>query len=251
MKRAKGTRLVVNRDMKPIYRGLAEKHPEGFPEIVLVQDLPGNSKIMYRSLPEDRVIYFVKNDTDENIIAVVDEEMKNHKCLHRSLPMMFHILSDKEVSQRLLCACHIADILDIDLKQIFFSFDEDESSATTDGFIVIASELDKIEAIRNIAHELRHEWQRIHQPELLENDIHPEQNLTECFFQSAEIDAEAFAIKVVRLITGNNELGSTEALELELLYRLSIIERMNDMDVILPEKKIKRIQDLLKFDSAV
>ena len=242
-------RFVICRDMKGIYRGLYSRFPEGFPEVFVVDKLPNNRKIMKSTLQRGTVAIFVKDDEDEVLLSLLVDEIESPKCEEIPFPMATgHILSNKEVSRGLMFACYMADILEIDLPQIMFTYKEEFCGYHPFFLTFIDSDLCVIEQIISIAHELRHAWQNEHHPDWFDNYIKSDKDLESYRNQIAEIDAEAFALKVESIITGVDFMNSYAGLEMDPTNRELIIDRMQEIDVKMSPQTIVEIRKLIELD---
>ena len=238
----------LTHNMIPIYTALYKKYPEGYPEILVFKDIPGKD-IIHRKFPEGRCVYFVKEDTDDNILKTIYNEIENPKSEEdNSIPITYHTLSDKDVAKWCLYACYISDILKIDLKQLCFAHNEDTSGFSSEFITFIQDDVNDVEMLMVIAHELRHAWQHLHHPEWFNEYIHPEEDEEAYYMQKSEIDAEAFGIKVESIITGVEFINSNAGLDMEPEYRTQIMNRMDEIDVILSNKKINKIRKLIDLD---
>ncbi|WP_029324747.1 hypothetical protein [Butyrivibrio sp. AE3004] len=161
--------FALDKDMKSIYRGMYQRFPEGFPEILVFKELPNNKKLLRRCSSDSRTTYFVKDDADEVILELLYNELQNPKCdLDDSIPLCYHTLSDKEISIWSVYACFIADSLNIPLKQLVFFHEEEsiEAGGYNEAFVTFISDTEsELEMLITIAHELRHAWQNKHHPE--------------------------------------------------------------------------------------
>ena len=244
-------KFVLQKDMKPLYRGVYERFPEGFPEFFVVDELPDDIKICKRTFPDGRYALFVCDSDDNTLISNLISEIENPKCSEVQIPMTYCSLSNKEVSQWLIYACYIADVLNIPLKQIMFAHKEESSGYSEEFITFISDDVSLPEMLMTIAHELRHAWQHVHHPEWFDDYVHPEDDEEAYLSQISEIDAEAFGMKVESMITGVNFVDSYAGLEMEPSYRSSIINQMNKIDVVLSKKKINEIRKLIEIDEVI
>ncbi len=240
--------FAIQKDMRPIYRGLYKKFPNGFPEIFVVNEFPDDTTICKRSFPDGRYALFVRDDDDDTLISRLVNEIEEDTCSEISIPMTYTVLSNEEVAQWLVYACYIDDILSVPLKQIMFAHGEDGAGYSDEFLTFINDDVSVPEMLMVIAHELRHAWQHIHHPDWLDEYIHPENDEYAYKNQYAEIDAEAFGIKIESMITGIEFVNSYAGMELDPKYRSQIINRMNEIDIVLSKKNIKKIRNLIKLE---
>ena len=241
--------FAIQRDMRAIYKEMYKRFPGGFPEILVFKDLPDDQSILYRPLPDGRVIYFVKDGTDEEIVNRISEEMLNPECdKDASIPLCYHALEDAEVATWCMYACYITDMLGVSLKQIVFCHDEDAAGYSEKFVTFINDDVSVVEMLMVIAHEERHAWQHRNHPEWFENYIHPEESEEEYYNQISEIDAEAFGIKVESIVTGVDFLESAAAYEMPPQYRDKLKKRVQEIDVILSKKTVNHIRKMIDLD---
>lgn len=240
--------FALDYNMIPIYTSLYNRYPDGFPEILVFKTLPNESLILRCRFPDDRSVYFVKEDTNDKVLNLLFNEIDNPSCdTDTTIPITYHSLSDNAVSKWLMYACYISDCLKIDLRQICFTHKEGKAGYSSEFITFIDDDANDIEMLISIAHELRHAWQHIHYPEWFDEYVHPEENEQAYHMQVSEIDAEAFAIKVESIITGVEFINSYAGLDMDPMLRNAIILRMQEIDVVLSRKKIKSIQQLINL----
>lgn len=246
--------LISDKDMRPIYRRLFKEFPDGFPEILIAEELENGEDIIRFTFRDGRNVYYVKNDTDEKILDLLINEIKNPSCLQSpTFPTFYHTHNDKNVAKLCIYACYIADILDIPLKQIIF-MDSDEMSVQFEGFpYVFGDKLEDITVV--IPHEMRHTWQRINRPEWFENYINIDtiadgdnEKWFEYHNQPAEIDAQAFGIKMESMIFGSDCTDKKLYETMYPEYRDKIIKRVQEIDIILSKKKLNEIRKILNVN---
>ncbi len=226
------------------------QHPKSFPEFLVFDKLEKNKSIMVKIMDDGRKIYLVKNDSDEVLLSLLSDEYEHPTCEDISqLPIEGHSLSNKDVAKWLTYSCYIAEALKIPLQQIMFVHSGEESGYSGRFITYFQDDMSVIEMLINIAHELRHAWQHIHHPEWNDNYIHPEDGDIEAYqMQISEVDAEAYGIKVESMITNINLLNTVAGRELDSSYRAALQKRMNEIDVVLSNKKINKIRKLIELD---
>ncbi|MCC8080946.1 MAG: hypothetical protein LIO80_02855 [Lachnospiraceae bacterium] len=100
-----------------------------------------------------------------------------------------------------------------------------------------------MEWVRRIAHELRHLWQYKYHPEYNENYIHGDTDKDGYLNQISELDAEAFAEKLVYLITGEDFIDSYT--DCDESVKEKVKERMNAIEI--NHENIRNLKGLLGF----
>lgn len=245
------SQVVIEKDMKPLYCRLYERFPEGFPEFFVFDELPGGIKIGKSTLSGGRYVLFVCDSDDDTLISSLISEIENPKCSEVQIPIFEHPLTNKGVSMWIIYACYIADALNVPLKPIMFIRGELDSGYSEESITLIDVDLSHEELILTIAHEIRHAWQQIHHPEWFDEYIHPGDNVEAYLNQISEIDAEAFGLKVISMILGDEYVDSYAEFVKDPSYIERIIDQMNKIDVVLSKKKIKEIRKLIEIDEVI
>ncbi len=246
------SRLTSGRDMKVIYRGLYSMFPNGFPEILIFDKLENDVPLMVQPLPNGNRIYYLKNDTDEAILQILSKELRNPTCdVNPKFPYVHHNMSEYRIAEWVVSACYIADTLNIPMNQIVFSSEALFSSCTPNKCILISDRLDSENMLATIAHELRHVWQETHNSEWLKNYKCLESGIDAYVSQMAEVDAEAFCLKLFCMVSGIDYIKIFRHIrynvDLGEEYQNSILNRMKEIDIILSAKKINILRKYLEY----
>ena len=244
-------KFTIEKDMKPIYMGLHKRFPDGFPEVLVVEELENGENIVRIKFNDGRSVYYVKNDTDEAILERLIREIENPVCDNEpAFPTFYHTLNNRNVAKMCVFACYIADMLNIPLKQIIF-IESTENTLEYENFPYIIG--DNLENFRVVfPHEIRHSWQRKNRPDMFENYISVtdvDENNEEAWIkynnQPAEIDAQAFALKLESMLFGTDYRDINAYNTRHPEYRDKLISRANEIDIILSKKKLNELRKLL------
>ena len=238
----------MDHDMRKLYSTLYKKYKDGYPEVLIFNQLEDDQTIADKKLSDGRRILYLKDADDEQLLETIYQELENPQCGPSNIPCTWHELSNKDVAKWCMYACYIADSLNIKLEQIVFYHTGEPSGYSGVFPTFIADDMSVPEMLICIAHELRHAWQHVYQPAWFESYIHAEDDEEAYYAQIAEIDAEAFGIKVEGMVTGINLLDSAAGFKFDPDYREALRKRMNEIDVVLSQKKIKEIRKMIELD---
>ena len=248
---SKTHKYSMNHDMRSLYVRLYEKYDDGYPEFVLLDELENNQDISHVCMGNGNRIICLKDNNDDVLYELLCNEIDKPSCGSSSLSLPFHELSNKEISKWCRYACYIADCLDIELKQMLFVHGFEISGYAGVLPTLIVDDMCMPEMLVNIAHELRHAWQHVNHPDWFDSYIRPEDDEKAYEAQIAEVDAEAFGIKVESLIMGVDFMESSIASEWEPEYYYAIKDQMDKIDVVISNKKIKEIRRLIDLEGVL
>lgn len=236
-------------DMSDIYSHIISDIAE-FPEIIVFDELEDESNIVRYRIDEDCVedVFYVKKCN--NIYENVCEEIVNPKAkVIKAEDFLYHQLDSEMMKTWYSVTLRISEILNINCPQVTFHAcfrDGDAGNFGGQGWTVLPDMFSSqfITMVTIIAHELRHEWQHIHHPEWFEHYITGENNnIKEYCLQPAEIDAEAFARKLIGIVWGV-DLFNHKELEVKSALR----KRRDEIDIIISRKKINILRVLFEED---
>ncbi|MCD7921861.1 MAG: hypothetical protein LUG27_05400 [Clostridiales bacterium] len=196
-------------DMNGIYRQLIAECRDGFPEVLLFSetDFPGN--IARYRFKDGRSVIHLRHGRDD-ARRLIDEILSPQAPAYPAEEWMYHSLSDEEFPRLACAAVLVSEILGIECPQVGLCSGRDTPAVSitelnlvvldTDGF----SWEDEPEWVHRIAHEARHLWQYKHHPEYSESYICEDAGQDAYLNQPSELDAEAFAGKLLYLVSGLN-----------------------------------------------
>ena len=240
-------KFAIQHDMRPIYRELYKRYKGAFPEILVFDEFEDDHKILSFLLDrkDRRRILCVKDGEDEEIVKTICEEIDHPSCPPAYFPLLGHNCSDEFIGRWTICACCVADALDIPLKQMMFMYTDEMSGFSEILPTVINETQASIALFVSIAHEQRHGWQHVHHPEWIDEYIHPDDDVNGYFMQKAEIDAEAFGRRLASMVLGVHPSKLVCFTDEDLEYNRNLYRYMENLDLSYAYKKAKEIRKIV------
>ena len=251
--------FVVGRDMRNVYRRLFHKYPKGFPEIVVVNDIssdivghdiPDGIQIVRRKFPDGGSALIVSDCTDDEMVSRICDELDNPHCqaINNDKLIPFHKLTDEQIALRLICACYIADSLEIILEPIFFGGDGkdfvDELVCSTP----FSDTIDMQKSIEEIASELRFNWQIKTFSQMYEELISTDDETAYICHPLSILDRKAFVKKLMYSINFNGYRASrVYPSRFDSLIDYDIDKKASDIDLHITDEQLKQLKILYKI----
>lgn len=247
---------VVSRDMRKIYQEIYQKHPEGFPEIIVVDEeaLPTRDIILryHPRYPVNALI--VSNDADDDeIIACVCDELDNPSCREaiecRFIP--FYDLTEKQVALRLIFASYIADLLDIPLDPVYFSNTVD-NQAPYEHYRNVSPYSDTIvmrNSIIEMSYALRINWQAMNFNYFLDKPRYLEDESSYLSETLSIIDKKAFAYKLMSVLDPDNIILPQKhyTWKTPSLYEYELAICIEDIKLDIPKERLEKMLEIYKI----
>jgi len=233
-------------DMREIYSQVIASKLE-FPEFIVVEEVETGADIIRcridydETYPED--VIYIKNG--DNIFGRLAEEILQREAEVIEAPYFLeHCLDSEQMKIWYEVVLIMSDILNIRCPQVSFHSDlNGDGEIFDDNSLVMLPDLlacSFISMVTLIAHELRHAWQHINKPEWNKNYLSGDENNTESYLlQPAEIDAEAFARKLMEVVWGIDLFRHPK----EEVTK-ALIKRKNEIDIVINKKKVKRLREI-------
>lgn len=238
---------VSNLDMKDFYTAMLNSHMN-FPAVIVMEELEDGSNILRREMENGNHIIFLKHS--DNMFSVLQNELAiNQANVVPALPPESHDLESEEIMTWIACVVKIAEILSISCPQVIFAQVEDAAVSEDGGVMFLPArkpygKLNILEEFVSIAHELRHEWQRLNHPDWFEGYVQVEDPTSEEQMEAyrnhrTEIDAEAFARKLAGMVFDVPLFGGKAE---------KLLSRAQEIKINISEEQIEYLSELFDID---
>ena len=241
-------------EMDALYRTAVALLPDGFPEILVFDELPTGGDAIRLFFDDGRHVLCLKYDGVFGLQRTLIKELTNPSPAHVHVgedDILYHTLDDKTTSRFISCCLVISGMLGIACPQIAFKSNmEDDGVAYTDVNSIDIKPSDEeamdIITLKHIAHELRHLWQMKYAPEMEEKYVRSEESVEQYFMSDMETDAEAFANTLIRELTGIDLIDHAEGY---MKGNKKAIKRVREREneIVIDEEALFRLQALLGF----
>lgn len=239
-------------EMDALYRTAVALLPDGFPEILVFDELPTGGDAIRLFFDDGRHVLCLKYDGVFGLQRTLINELTNPSPAHVHVDednILYHTLDDKMVYRFTACCLIISEMLGIACPQIAFKSNmEDNGTSYTDVNCIDIKPSDEeameLITLKHIAHELRHLWQMKYAPEMEEKYVRSEVSVEQYFMSDMETDAEAFAIKLIRELTGIDLIDHAEGY---MMGNKKAIKRVREREkeIVIDGESLLRLQVFL------
>lgn len=235
---------VSNLDMKDFYTSMLNSHMN-FPAVIVMEELEDGSNILRREMENGKQLIFLRKS--DNMFSVLQNELAiNQANVVPALPPESHDLESEDIMIWIACIVKISEILSTGCPQVIFARVEGAAVSDDGGVMFLPArkpygKLNILEEFVSIAHELRHEWQRLNHPDWFEGYVHPtsEEQMEAYRNHRTEIDAEAFARKLAGMVFDVPLFGGKAE---------KLLSRAQEIKINISEEQIEYLAELFDID---
>lgn len=237
---------VSNLDMKDFYTAMLNSHMN-CPAVIIMEELEDGTNILRREMENGKQLIFLRKS--DNMFSVLQNELAiNQANVVPALPPESHDLENEEIMTWIACIVKISEILSTGCPQVIFARVEGAAVSDDGGVMFLPArkpygKLNILEEFVSIAHELRHEWQRLKHPDWFEGYVHVEDPTSEQMEayrnHRTEIDAEAFARKLAGMVFDVPLFGGKAE---------KLLSRAQEIKINISEGQIEYLSELFDID---